>query len=54
MKAVRKRFFLKKKQKFLLNLHRAGGTPAAQINKSFLLLFFKKVALSFNLKDQTE
>ena len=30
------------------------GAPMAQINKSFLLLFFKKVALILNLKDQTE
>jgi len=34
-------------KKTSLNLLRSRATPRAQFNKSFLLLFFKKEALSF-------
>jgi hypothetical protein len=35
-------FVNKKKQKNFMSLHHAAATPVAQINRSFLVLFFKK------------
>jgi hypothetical protein len=46
--AERKHFFFeKKKQKTFVYGSRACRTPPAQINRSFLLLFFKKAGLAY-------
>jgi hypothetical protein len=45
-------FFEKKKQKTFGPWTVLLKTPGAQISKSFLLLFFKKEALSFLLQEQ--
>jgi hypothetical protein len=44
----RKRFFFeKKKQKTFINLDRAGFAAWGPIRKNFLLLFYKKEALTY-------
>jgi hypothetical protein len=40
-------FFEKKNQKTFAPLDRAGGNATGPVSKSFLLLFFKKEALSY-------